>query len=84
MVFTQHFSSRYADGKGDLNNVAVYYILVLVLWAWVEANALGLVGGLDSAWNKLAFDDHKKTIIYGFIYWAVIFFVGWEIILKAS
>ncbi len=83
MVFTTHFSGLY-EGPDGLKNVAIYWILVLVLWAWVEANALGLVGGLDSAWNKLVFDDHKKTIIYGFVYWAVIFFVGWEILLKAS
>ena len=49
---------------------------------FVEASALGYIGGLDSAWNKFVFDDHKKTIIYGFVYWAVIFLVGWEILLK--
>jgi len=84
MVFTSHFSANYADFAGELNNVAIYYVLVLVLWAFVEANALGLIGGLDSPFNKLVFDDHKKTIIYGFVYWAVIFFIGWEVILKAS
>ena len=31
---------------------------------------------------KLLFDDHKKTIIYGFVYLAVIYFVGWELIMK--
>ena len=82
MVFTSHFAAVYADAKGELNNVAIYYVIVLALWAFVEANALGLIGGLDSPFNKLVFDDHKKTIIYGFVYWAVIFFVGWEIILK--
>jgi len=81
MVFTAHFADRY-ELLGDLKNVAIYWVLVLVLWAWVEANALGLVGGLDSWWNKTVFDDHKKTIIYGFVYWAVIFFVGWEVLLK--
>jgi uncharacterized membrane protein len=84
MVFTQHFAGRYADSSLDLNNVAIYYVLVVALWAFVEANALGLIGGLDSPFNKLVFDDHKKTIIYGFVYWAVIFFIGWEVILKAS
>jgi uncharacterized membrane protein len=84
MVFTSHFAGRYADANNELNNVAIYYVIVLALWAFVEANALGLIGGLDSPFNKLAFDNHKNTIIYGFVYWAVIFFLGWEIILKAS
>jgi hypothetical protein len=57
--------------------------MVLVLWAFVEASALGFIGGLDSPFNKLAFDDHKKTITYGFVYLAVIYFVGWELLLPA-
>ena len=81
MVFTTHFSPLYATA-GDLKNTAIYWIIVLALWAFVEGSALGYIGGLDSAWNKFVFDDHKKTIIYGFVYWAVIFFIGWEILLK--
>jgi uncharacterized membrane protein len=79
MIFAAHFSLFYG---GQTKNTALYYLLVVVLWAFVEANALGLVGGLDSAFNKLAFDDHRKTILIGFIYWAIIFFIGWEVILK--
>ena len=79
-----HFSGLFTNDSGGLNNFAVYMILVLITWAVIEASALGLLGGMDNAINKLLFDDHKKTIIYGFVYWAVIFFVGWEIILKAS
>ena len=30
----------------------VYWVLVLVLWAFIEASALGLIGGLDSPFNK--------------------------------
>ena len=81
MVFTTHFAPLYATA-GDLKNTAIYWLIVIVLWAFVEASALGLIGGLDSAFNKFVFDDHKKTIIYGFVYWAVIFFIGWEVILK--
>jgi hypothetical protein len=57
-------------------------ILVLVTWAIVEASALGFIGGLDSPLNKLLFDDHKKTILFGFVYLALIHFVGWELIMK--
>jgi uncharacterized membrane protein len=85
MVFTQHFSFKFANPlTGDVDNMAIYWILVLALWALVEGSALGLIGGLDSPFNKAAFDDHKQTLIYGFILWAVIFVVGWELILKAS
>ena len=46
--------------KGDLNNPLLYWILVLVLWAFVEASALGYIGGLDNAFNKAVFDDHNE------------------------
>ena len=46
-------------------------------------SALGLIGGIDSAFNKQAFDKHKNTIVAGFILLAVIWFVGWELLLPA-
>ncbi len=82
MLFAPHFAGSYVDKQGDLKNVGIYWIVVLVLWAFVEASALGLIGGLDSAFNKQVFDDHRRTIGIGFVYWAVIFFIGWEVILK--
>jgi uncharacterized membrane protein len=83
MVFTAHFSFRYAAGT-HVDNVLVYWLIVLAIWAFIEASALGLIGGLDSPFNKAAFDDHKQTIIYGFVLLAIIFFIGWEGILKAT
>jgi uncharacterized membrane protein len=82
MVFTQHYSGAFTNDTGGVNNFAVYMIFVLILWAVVEASALGYIGGLDNAINKALFDDHKKTIIFGFVYLAVIYFVGWELIMK--
>ena len=60
----------------------VYFILVLVLWAFVELSALGVLGGYDNAFNKFVFDDHRRTIAYSFVYWAVIYLVGWELIMQ--
>ena len=53
-------------------------MIVLVLWAFVEGSALGFIGGIDSAFNKLAFDKHQNTIWGGFVLLAIIYFVGWE------
>lgn len=77
MVFAAH-GAVWFDGVGS---TIAYWVLVLVLWAFVEASALGLIGGFDSAFNKLAFDSHKNTIIGGFVLLAIIYFVGWELIL---
>ena len=42
---------------------------------------LGLIGFFDSPFNKLAFDHDKSSIIAGFVTLAVIYFIGWELIL---
>jgi uncharacterized membrane protein len=83
MVFAAHGSSWFApETGGQVGGTAVYWIMVLALWAFIQGSALGLIGGLDSAFNKLAFDKHQNTIWGGFILLAVVYFIGWEILLK--
>lgn len=86
MVFAAHGAGFWGAGDDQVvvGGTIVYWLIVLVLWAIVEASAIGLIGGLDNAINKLFFDDHKKTIIYGFVYLAVIYLVGWELLLPES
>ena len=79
MVFTSHFSANYKDPSGG--KLVAAWIMFLVLWLFVEASALGFIGGLDSPFNKLAFDKHKNTIIAGAVYWLVLLIVGWELII---
>ena len=79
MIFAAH--GGWFTGSGD--STIGYWVLVLVIWAFVEGSALGLIGGYDSAFNKLAFDTHKNTIIGGFVMLGIIYFVGWELMLAA-
>jgi uncharacterized membrane protein len=79
MVFAPHGAGWWQEPIGS---TLIYWLLVLVLWAFVEASALGLVGGLDSKFNVEVFNDHRRTIIGGFVYLAVVYIVGWEILLK--
>jgi uncharacterized membrane protein len=81
MVFAPHGGGFWRE---EIGSTVVYWIIVLLIWAFIEASALGLVGGYDNPFNKLAFDDHRNTIIGGFILLAVIYLVGWEIILQAT
>lgn len=81
MVFAAHYGGFWEETIGS---TVVYWLFVLVIWAFVEASALGLIGGYDNAFNKLVFDTHRNTIIGGFVLWGVLYFVGWEIILKAA
>jgi hypothetical protein len=55
-----------------------------VIWAVMEASALGFIGGLDNAINKAILADHKRTILAGFIYLLILLFIGWEAIIGGS
>jgi uncharacterized membrane protein len=79
MLFTSHYAGRYADPSGG--KAAVAWIIFLAIWAFIEASALGFIGGLDSAFNKLAFDTHKNTIIAGVAYWLILLIICWELII---
>jgi uncharacterized membrane protein len=79
MVFAPHGAGWWDEPIGS---TVVYWIVVLLIWAFIEASALGLVGGFDNRFNTEVFNDHRRTIISGFVLLAVIYFVGWEILLK--
>jgi uncharacterized membrane protein len=80
MVFAAHGGGFYRVAIGS---TVLYWIIVLVIWGFIEASALGYVGGLDSPFNKLVFDKHRDTIIYGFVLLAVLYLIGWEALLPA-
>jgi uncharacterized membrane protein len=84
MVFTAHGLSWYrADDAPAIGGTAIYWLFILVLWGFIEASALGFIGGIDSPFNKLAFDKHQNTIVAAFILLAVVWVVGWELLLPA-
>lgn len=81
MVFAPHGGGFW---EAEIGSTLIYWIVVLVSWAIIEASALGLLGGFDNGLNKLLFDKHRNTIIFGFLYWALLYLIGWEVILKAA
>jgi len=81
MVFAPHFAGRGYD-LAEAWQRAIYWILLLVTWGFVELNALGKIGGYDSPINVQLFNDHRRTIIGGFAYWVLLLIVGWEILLR--
>jgi uncharacterized membrane protein len=81
MVFAPHGGGWWDE---QIGSTIIYWLVVLVIWAFIEASALGMIGGYDSPFNTEVFNDHRRTIIGGFVLLAVIYFIGWEIILKAA
>ena len=83
MLFFMVFAAHGAEWFVGIDGTIAYWVLVLVLWAFIELSALGFIGGFDSPFNKAAFDKHQQTIWFGFGLLAIIYFVGWELLLKA-
>jgi uncharacterized membrane protein len=80
MVFTSHFAPNFSNaGAGARIGV---WLIFLVIWGVAELSALGkLPGGLDSPFCKMVLDDHKKVIQAGIAFTAVMYFIGWELLL---
>jgi uncharacterized membrane protein len=73
MIGTTHFvalAPRFGPIPGG-GKRAVWYIVLLVLTAAFEANALGLLGGFAPSPTRKFLDDHRQTIAVGFGLWAV-------------
>ncbi|HSS11747.1 MAG TPA: urate hydroxylase PuuD [Acidimicrobiales bacterium] len=75
MIGTSHWvviAGRFAFTPGAGRRV-VWYIVLLVLTAALEVNALGLVGGYGPSPTRKFLDDHRQTIIAGFVLWGIYF-----------
>jgi uncharacterized membrane protein len=79
MLFSSHWGFHYDEPSGGTGAVA--WIIFLVIWAFVEASALGFIGGLDSPFNKQVFDDHRNTLAAGAIFWLVLLFIVFELVI---
>ena len=79
MVFTSHFAPRFSNPGGA---GVITWILFIIIWAGAELSALGkLPGGLDSPFCKMVLDNHIKTIEAGLIAVAVLYLIGWELVI---
>lgn len=79
MGATSHFAGHYDAAKGG--NRAIYWLVVVVLVAVVQLNAAGVIGGTGQGPTKRYLEDHRSTIVTGFVLWLVLI-VLWEALLR--
>jgi uncharacterized membrane protein len=87
MTFSAHFADQYLGGDNKLKNVVVYWIILLVVVAVLELNALQLMpwkGEANKGLNVL-YDGKgvRNLLISSFALW-LIFLLLWEIVLNNS
>jgi uncharacterized membrane protein len=77
MVGTAHF---YNSGKfaGDLGGgkVAGFLVISLIIWAVLEANALGFIGGTGPGPTKQIYETVRNVIIASFVLWFVLWLLS--------
>jgi uncharacterized membrane protein len=86
MVGTAHFFNSGGYGEAGAHglsggNRAGFWIVILVIWAVLEANALGLLFGTGAHVSKWMYEHHKNAIITGGTLVLVVY-IATEIFLK--
>jgi uncharacterized membrane protein len=75
MVGTSHFDYKpsiiFFGPSGSSR--AIFWIIWLVIWAALELNALGYLGGTEPGGPRVIYDNHQNAIITGFVYSLVAF-----------
>jgi uncharacterized membrane protein len=79
MMWPSHFGGTF--GTPDSGKWWAALIVFLVIWAVLELSALGRIGGYDGPLAKPLLDDHRNTILAGFVLTAVFYIVCFELII---
>jgi uncharacterized membrane protein len=82
MVGTAHFFGagfKLLPSGGDR---ATYWAIALVIWALLELNALGVIGGTKPGGLNWIYDTHKAALITGFVL-VVVYYVLFYLVLKS-
>ena len=75
MVGTAHWFGSFDTGSDR----AIYWIITLVVWAFYELNALGVIGGFGQSFLNWGYENHQRAIIEGLVL-AAAWYVLWELV----
>jgi uncharacterized membrane protein len=79
MVGTSHFPYNISEAPSGSTRL-LYWAITLVIWAVLEASALGFIGGTKPGGINAIFDTHKNALITGAIY-AVVMLAVFSLVL---
>jgi hypothetical protein len=84
MAATSHWVASRVVAVPRRDERGAAWVVFIIIVGVIELSALGQVGGYDSLTNKALFDDHRKTIAWGFILWAILYIGGFEVIIAGK
>jgi uncharacterized membrane protein len=82
MVGTAHFFGAGFKLLPSGSDRATYWAIALVIWALLELNALGVIGGTKPGGLNWIYDTHKAALITGFVL-VVVYYVLFYLVLKS-
>jgi uncharacterized membrane protein len=82
MVATAHFYVAAPLHDPSAGKVWAFAIIAIIIWAVLEANALGFIGGTGPGPFKWVYESVQNVLISAFVLWAVLWILS-EILLKA-
>ena len=68
-------------GYTSQDGILVYWIVVLIIWAVVEAYATGMIGGAATGGHRVWQETVPNIIVSSFVLW-VVFLIIWQIFLS--
>ena len=80
MVVTSHFPYNGLDLTGGKR--ALYWGITLVVFAFFELNALGIIGGFKPGGTNVIYDTHKNALYTGLAY-AVLMLIVFAVVFSA-
>jgi hypothetical protein len=80
LIFFMGAASHFSAGGGASGSQrGLYWLVVVVIAAVFELNALGVLGGYGPAPHRKYLETHKNTIIAGFVLWAALYLL-WDLV----
>ncbi|MGH9025646.1 MAG: urate hydroxylase PuuD [Acidimicrobiia bacterium] len=69
-------------GYDSADGILVYWIVVLIIWAVLEAYGTGMIGGTAAGGHRVWEETVPNILISGAVLW-IVFLIIWQIFLKA-
>lgn len=80
MVGTSHFFASVNPGQEPGSERGIFWAVSLVVWALLELNCLGIIGGRGTGGTNWFYDNHKRAlgtglvlVVFWYLLWTIVF-----------
>ncbi|GIU84437.1 MAG: hypothetical protein KatS3mg008_1212 [Acidimicrobiales bacterium] len=81
MLVPSHWVPAHFVAYPGQERLAAAWAVFVILVGFLELAAVGEVGGVVSPANEVLFGDHRRTILWAFVLWVLLYGGGFEIVI---